>query len=461
MFDINLIKRITKSLDRPFFLSKTSSLEYIINRDIHEPEILVDSDVESLLLVLQLSRPLTYEKREGWYVITFRDYEDHLKMKQIDFSSLKNSLKSPVFNYQAVAFEINKEPDHALYSLEGAYCHLHDPHGQYPVLRSHEVEVIDLSRIQDEGQYVYDMVQIMAKYDLSLTSDNYEDLKVIRKKIRYASIELKDTIFNIFKTNKSDKYWKILHELGALQVMEDLIVADDYPSFWERGIQALARVESILSRRTYFQEYVCRGLQQNLMTSYYGGFSKLQLLKFSVLFYYGHQGVPLEGQSYFRKSSPLSRFCNFFDLKKEACLYYAHVVDSSQRHTITFGHHLMKRVPLTAREKFHFFKSYDENAIDILLIQYVYQTISADNLSEMVMKENLEKLFICYLTSYCDLKSINSELSTLEINPHQISDELMLKWIDEVKEGIFLGQLEYKREPIIDYLHHKIQAMNL
>lgn len=460
MFDISLIRRLTLTLNKEYYFSPQSTFEYILYNDIEIPEIYIDEDVELLLMSTQMERSLTYDLVDGWYHIRFRDFGDYIKMKKMNLETVQSKIANSPFNYGALAIVINnidldsykeRNIQNKMY-----YAHLLDPYNQYQWLKKFYIQVIDLKAIITNGKHIYEMVHYMSNYKLDLSKDAYADLLVIKNKINYPHINFKDTIFDLFKSSESHKFWDLLKDLNALKVVNSLLSDIDEEKFWTVGISALKRVEAILKKKDYFQEYVCRGLHQNLITSDYGGYSKIQLLKFSMLFYHGHRQIQLEPKAYFIPDSPLGGFCKFFHLKKEACLYYAHVVESSQNSKLNFKDALIKKELLSMKEIFDLFKKFDDHTIDILLIQYVYQTLDVDHLSDMVIKEKFEELIICYLSTYCDLKSINSELSTLEIKQAQGSDEIILKLIDEVKEGIFLGELEYNRDIIIKYIQDKL-----
>lgn len=456
MFDIAMMKRLTRILDDPYMVSPRSSFEYILYKDIKQVEIYIDKDVENWLGEIQHKRPLTYACVDTWFHVEFEDYGDCVKIKQGKKLDIEARLRQATFNYEALALCVDNNKDEACDSLswqgQSYFAHILDPFDQVTHIKRFYIEAIHLKKIIKDGRHLYEMIKYMASYHMDLSPESQADLVCISPQINYPDTPFDADFFEIFHAKDSYTYWQLLKDLGALAPLKTFLNTQDTDDFWRRGIEALKRMETILDTKDYFQEYICKGLYQNLLHTRYGGYSKLQLLKFSLLFYQRPRPLTLENMTYMPVSSP---FCKFFSLGKEACAYYGQVVDNSQGTRLDFHKAVSQNEIMTNKEMYDFYKAFDAYTIDILLIQYVHQTLAIDPLSEMVYKEKLENLIVNYLSTYCDLKGINSQVSTLEID-HHLSDDHVLLLIDEVKEKIFLGQLAYNRSKIIDYIQSRL-----
>jgi hypothetical protein len=62
-----------------------------------------------------------------------------------------------------------------------------------------------------------------------------------------------------------------------------------------------------------------------------------------------------------------------------------------------------------------------------------------------------------YVSKYCEVQGINSEITTMEIDGYQLSDVELTLLIENVKRNVFFGNLRYDRKSIIEYFQKLIE----
>ena len=463
MFDIRIVKKITKIIDGPFFLSPASTFELILYKDIETLEIIMDIDVDNFLNLLKDKHLLNYEIENNKYKVHLMDTDDIVYFIEMSKEALMEQLLKSPFNDQALAIEVNHQAEDSFMSLETSsntfYSHWMDPFEQKNWLQRYYLQITNMNLVKNDGRLVYDLIGKMANYHMDLSRESTDLLMKEKNKINYPLVGSLGNLIDLFKDKRSYRYFKLLESCKGLNALDRLIPFEDRADFWNQSMQALDKLENILNTKNYFQEYICRNLVQRLSMTYKGGYSKLQLLKFSTLFYLVHKKINIESSGIQEIEKPFSSFCNFFSLDKQACIYYAHIVESNQKVDLDFKEALTKNDILSPQASYKLFKTFEEFTIDVLLIQYVHQSLGVNSLSEMIYKEKLENLMINYMTTYSDLKGINSELSTLEISNPWVSDDDILEWIDEVKEAVYLGKVDYNRKDIIAFIQNKAEAL--
>lgn len=463
MFDIRIVKKITKIIGRSFYLSPASTFELILYKDIETLEIIMDIDMDDFLNQLKDKHFLNYEIDNNHYKVHLMDTDDIVYFIEMSKEALMEQLQKSPFNDRALAIEVNNQAEDSFMSLKTSsntfYSHWMDPYDQKNWLQRYYLQIINMNLVKKDGRLIYDLIGKMASYRMDLSKESTDLLIKEKNKINYPKVGSLGKLIDLFKDTRSYRYFKLLETCNGLKVLDGLIPFEDRAVFWNQSMQALDKLEDILSTKNYFQEYICRNLVQRLSMTYKGGYSKLQLLKFSTLFYLVHKKINIESKETQDIEKPFSNFCNFFNLDKQACIYYAHIVESNQKVDLDFRQALTKNDILSPQASYKLFKTFEEFTIDVLLIQYVHQSLGLNSLSEMIYKEKLENLMINYMTTYSDLKGINSELSTLEISNPWVSDDDILEWIDEVKEAVYLGKVDYNRKEIIAFIQKRAEDL--
>ncbi|MBN2794856.1 MAG: hypothetical protein JXR88_05585 [Clostridia bacterium] len=458
MFEINEMKLITRLIGTSFYISQKTTLEYILYQDIDYYEIIVEFEVETWIKGIQKLYALNVIKNEKNYKIDFLDERFTLSMTQMKFRDYIEKVKLAEFNIESVVIKISDHHENSFnkyhYKDKVFYARWIDPYHKRMSIRANLIEPINMSYITNQGNLIYKMIHLMAKYSFDLHEETIAYLKNQKQEITYTKEDLSYEFFKILSYSHASKYIHLLNNLGALEKHYPLIQAMQSLDFsiFSKGLKSLEILESIMIKTDYFNDSIYRVLKQNLNKTFQCGLSRLQLLKFSVLFYNAHLCMNLKQNAPERYEPAFLDFCNYFHLGEEACYYYSQVVQNNRYTFLDIREELINQW-MDLEEQYNFFEEFNEYTIDVLLIQYIDLISEKEN--EIYLKK-LESYMLNYISKFVEIQSINSEITTLEIH-QKISDAKMLILLDEVKAKVFLGNLRYDRSTIIDYINKAIE----
>ena len=219
---------------------------------------------------------------------------------------------------------------------------------------------------------------------------------------------------------------------------------------WSDGLNSLEKLEVLLNTPEGFSDGVNRIISEELRYTFDCGLNKYQMLKFSVLFYQAYQVMLLRQNAPERYEEPYTNFCDNFGFCEDACSYYSLMIKSSQELSLN----MKDRVSL--ERQYEFYDEYRNHSIDVLVIYLIKQM----NEEKELYINRFEYMIKKYITKYCELQSINGEITTLDISRHELSDVRLTLLIEKVKEKIFFGNLRYDRKTIINYLQKLIEQSN-
>jgi len=440
MFNIDEIKLLCDKDFGPFYLSPKSTYEYILYGDIDYFEILIEEPLHDWIGKLKY---VEYKIDEEDLIVYFRDelFELHVK-----------TLKDPInvyldgfdFNIDGVAIRVSDETKHKTFACyQEKYCASWvDPNNLRVSIKDGLIKPIHLDIISTCGDKIFKMLSKMVDLKLDLDKDTIDALKLNSYHI---SKDVKPYFLNILNYRNSYHYINLLDELGLLSQAFPLVTSMKNRSIWYEGLDHLKTFENLILRSDFFSDGIYRILQETLMYDFDCGLNKLQMLKISILFYRAHEVMLLKYNSPERYEQPYTQFCDQFGFKEEACRYYSLIIKCSQKIDFSLNH------SLSLKEQYDFFESYEDYTIDVLLLLL----IQGNQITSEV--ETFEYLVQIYQSKYLEIQSINSEITTMDIERHDLSDVNLTLLIEEVKEKIFFGNLRYNRKSIIGYLQKLIE----
>lgn len=459
MFEVNEIKWITRLVEDTFYISSKTTLEYILYQDIEHYEIIVDFDLEIWLKKIEKYSDIEISKKDDLIQIEFKKEKFSLSIKKIKSREFIESIKTAEFNIESIGIKISDYDEESFsdfqYQGKTYYARWVDPYNQRKNIRGNLIEPNNIAYITDHGNLLYRLIHLMAKYNFDLSSNTIEYLRNKKDEITYKKADLSYSFFKILSYNRASKYIHLLYDLKALEEHYPLIRSMEKldASVFMKGLKGLEALEDILSSPEYFSESIYRVLKQNLKKVFPCGLTRLQLLKFSVLFYNAHLCMNLRINSHERYEQGFVDFCNYFHLGDQACAYYSHVVQNNRYTFLEIKNELMHQ-SMDLEEQYYFFEEFHDHTLDVLLIQYI--DLIGESKNELYLKR-LETYMISYISRFVEVQSINSEITSLEINK-RVPDAQMLLLLDEVKSKVFLGNLRYDRSTILNYINKAIES---
>lgn len=451
MFDIDEVKYLCYVMDDTFFLSSKSTYEYITFGDIDHYEILVNFDIEKW--IRKLNR-VTYKQYKDGYMINFFDEEFEVYMIHLD-SDIKYYLKDVEFNIDAVLVKISiKSPGFSTYHIRGKEFHVSwvDPYEVRSTIKSGFIEPIHMDHIRHKGHLIFKMFELKLLYKLEVRSEIIEQLS----QLEYTPFKkVKASFFKILLDEKSYDSIKALNYIGVLEVAFPLIAKMKENNLWDFGLYCLKKIEHILNADHYFQDHLAKAIRRNMTHKFESGLTKYQMIKFSILFHDAYKTMQLKLNSPELYEDQFTDFCGYFEFDEETCRYYAQIIQSSRKMKIELNDDT-NVIKISDEKLYNFYEEYRDEVIDVLLVSYVDQLCQA-LLDEEKMKEKITFIMQKYISKYCEIQSINSEITTMEIDGHLLSDIELTLLIENVKKNVFFGKLRYDRTCIVNYFQKLIE----
>lgn len=451
MFEIDEIKYLCCMINETFYISPRSTYEFIMFGDIDHYEILVTFNMEERLK--NLTR-ITYKKQGKGYRVTFIDEQLEVYMESLE-ESIESYLQKAEFNIDAIAMKISMAaPGVGTYVVKNKTYHLSwiDVYNvRYNTKRGY-IEPIHLESISYHGDLVFKMLELKVKHQLDIEPCLIEKLS---QECYEPFGSVKQSFFNILLDSKSHQALEILDQIGILERAFPLIKQMKEKNLWDFGLYCLKKLECVLNSDHYFQESLSKAIDRNMRFQFDCGLTKYQMIKFSVLFHDVYKIMKLKQNSPELYEDHFTDFCSYFEFKEKTCQYYAQII-RSHRKTLIDLKESFSDCNLSQVKLYEFYEEYQDEVIDVLLVLYVDQLCHA-LLDEEVMKERISDVMKLYISKYCEIQSINSELSTLEIDNQYLSDAELTLLIEDVKKNVFFGNLSYDRNSIIKYFQKLIE----
>ena len=451
MFEIDEIKYLCDMINGTFYISPRSTYEYIMFGDIDHYEILVSFNMEEWLK--KVTR-VTYKKHAKGYLVTFIDEQLEVYMESLE-EPIESYIKKAEFNIDAIVMEISLEaPGYCTYVVKNKeyYASWIDVYNVRSNTKMGYIEPIHLESISYHGDLIFKMVELKVKHQLDikpclidqLSQESYEPFGPV-----------KQSFFNILSDTKSHQALMILDQIGVLEKAFPLIKQMKENNLWDFGLYCLKKLECVLNSDHYFQESLSKAINGTMRFQFECGLKKYQMIKFSVLFHDVYKIMKLKQNSPELYEDHFTDFCSYFEFKEKTCHYYAQVIQSHRKILIDLKESFSEG-NLSQNKLYEFYEEYQDEVIDVLLVLYVDQLCHALYDEEM-MKERLSYVMKLYISKYCEIQCINSEITTMEIDTHQLSDVELTLLIEDVKKNVFFGNLRYDRKSIIRYFQKLIE----
>lgn len=447
MFDIHEIRFLTRIINRPYYLSNTSTLEYIMYHDIETYKIFVDFDIYQWILKIKKKHFIRYRTSKGGYEVHFKREKFKVLIFPLECKP-SHLLERVVFNIDAVMIEIQTEhhgfSDYT-YKQKTYYAKWLDPHHKRPSIMASYIEPIDVNVLLNQGHLFMDMIAFMAQHQFDLHPELLSMFKDRRDLIEYQSVDCNKLLFRILGYNNASTYLELLDDLQILEHVFPYIKAmkNGKEDYWKKGLKCLNSTELLLASEQSLKNSFLGILNRNFSKRFSCRKTKLVMFKFSILFYYAYH--------VFDRTNELSSFCSVYKLEVDTCEYYSNVVKYHMNQDLD----LYSTVDLLSLEKqYQFFDTYKDQSIDLLLLKYVFSYCDSETCK--VVKEHLIAYIQRYVSKYLEIQSINNEITTLSVECKHISDENMLDIIDDIKRQVFLGTLRYDRSLIIKKIKERI-----
>lgn len=464
MFDITEFTFMTRLINQPYYLSPKSTFEYIMFNDIDNYEFIVDFDIDNWLSKVKKKHHIQVIKENNVYSVVFHNESISVKLYNLQNETMESYLNRANFNIESVALKVSHDEhnnfDHYYYSGKTYYCSWMDPYHKRLGIKASYIEPVNLQRIKDNGALLYQMAILMADNNFDVHPEVLKYIKTISYDLHCDSELCNDYFFKVLSYRSAYKYMKMLDEFGVLEKTYPIIKQMkkqmiEGMNLWQRALFCLKKLENIIYSDTYFVDSVSREIQRNANKILLSGLMKSQLLKFSILFYNAHLTMKLKINAPELYEESFTSFCTIFSLSNESCHYYAQVVQNNRKSIIDLREELLQGNSMSKINHYEFYEDFQDNTIDVLLIQYVDQICGVK--FEDGYRKRLEFFVQNYISKFCEIQSINSEITTLEINTKNYSDASMLLLLDVVKRHIFLGNLRYDRQTIIEFINKIIK----
>lgn len=451
MFDIEEVRYLCYVIKDTFYLSGKSTYEYIMFGDIDQYEILVDFDIEDW--IKKLNR-VTYKKYKNGYLLNFFDEEFKVYVSRLKIH-VDDYLKEAVFNLESIFIKISLDtPGFSTYHVSGREFHVSwlDPYDVRPITKLGYIEPVNYGLMESRGHLVFKMFELKVKHKLDMRSEVEKRLC----KLNYQTItDAKDAFFNILKNDKSYYAIKSLDTIGVLEVAFPLIIKMKEENLWQFGLYCLKKLENILNTDHYFQDSLAKAIRRKMSYKLNDEITKYQMIKFSVLFHDAHKIMKLKINSPELYEEPFTDFCSYFKFEEALCRYYGQVIQSNRRLKVELKHSI-EAIKESDEILYEFYEEYQDDVIDVLLVCYVDQ-LCHDLHNEEDMKEKISYVMMRYISKYLEIQSINSEITTMEIDSAGLSDVELTLLIENVKKNVFFGNLRYDRKSIIPYFQKLIE----
>lgn len=440
MFNIDEIKLLCDQDFGSFYMSPKSTYEYILYGDIDYFEILVEEPLDQWIKKL---KRIEYKLTQDGLIVYFKDELFELHVKSLK-TTIITYLDSFDFNINGVSIRVSDDTTYKTFACyQEKYCASWvDPNDLRTSIKDGLIKPIHLDTLAGNGNKIFKMLSKMV--DLNLDLDHETSLELKQNTYELEG-DVTSYFLNILNYKHSYYYLVLLDELGLLSKAYPLVEVMKDRLIWDQDLKHLKIFEDLLLRSDVFSDGVDRVVTQTMGMKFECGLSKVQMLKISILFYRAHEVMLLKMNAPERYEKKYTSFCDQFGFRKEACRYYSMIIKSSQNASIAL------KKELSLMEQYNFFEEFDDNSVDVLLILLVH------TLSEKGSIEGFESLVQTYRSKYLEIQSINSEITTMDINRHTLSDVNLTLLIEEVKEKIFFGNLRYDRHTIINYLQKLIE----
>lgn len=451
MFEIDEIKYLCSMINETIYISPRSTYEFIMYGDIDHYEILVTFNMDEWLKKFMR---ITYKKHAKGYLVTFIDEQLEVYMESLE-ESIESYLQKAEFNIDAIAMKISMDaPGFCTYVIKNKTYYLSwiDVYNVRSNTKMGYIEPIHLESIAYHGDLIFKMVELKVKHQLDIEPYLIEQLSLVR----YEPFgKVKQSFFNILSDAKSHQALEILDQIGVLERAFPLIKQMKDKDLWDFGLYCLKKLECVLNSDHYFQESLSKAIDRNMGFQFDCGLTKYQMIKFSVLFHDVYKIMKLKQNSPELYEDHFTDFCSYFEFKEKTCQYYAQVIQSHRKILIDLKESISVG-NLSQVKLYEFYEEYQDEVLDVLLVLYVDQLCHA-LLDEEVMKERMSYVMKLYISKYCEIQSINSEITTMEIDNQQLSDIELTLLIEDVKKNVFFGNLRYDRNSIIKYFQKLIE----
>lgn len=466
MFKIDEIRFITELIDNNFYLSPKSTFEYMTTYDIETMELLVEFDITKWLKKLKLNHNVSYQKKGNKYFVEFLDEKIDASFISISDISIDDYLSRMCFNIEAIAIKISCDVSKGFTSYKNNnktyYANWIDPFSVKEDIEANYIAPINYKTLIENSELIFKIVAMMSIHGFDIKKESIMYLKKYKDKINYKSSEMTNQyLFLILERVDSYKYLKILDELEILEEVYPFIneMKAKYKNgvnLWEFGLICLNKIESIIYSEGYFVDSIARAYKRNCEIKFPSGITKVQMLKFAALFHNVNFVIQIPLNLTNQKSDDFFDFCSCFDFGKDECIYFSQVIQTNTESISNIRDDILNGNKASKENQYEFYDDFKNNTLDVLLIQFV-DMICADNFEEQAILSRLENLAKNYMSKYCELESINAEITSLDLNYKEIGDMNMLLLLNDVKKKIFLGILNYDRQTIINYIEDIIK----
>lgn len=451
MFEIEELRFITKVINQSFYLTPKTSFSYFLYRDVNHFEVMIDFDIYQWILETRKFYLMAYQEKEYGYDVTFIDQQLSISMIRMT-KDISAYLTEGKYNIDGIAIHITPGRGMGFKSceinnrwFEARYI---DPYDKIKSISSNYLEPLHLNQLNMKANDIIRMFSLMAELEFDISPQTKTLLRNTTFTEDYRNTR-KEDLFKILSKSDSHKYIELLDDIGVFKKCYSVINKMN-DSHWQSGIKGLKLVEELLLKLDYFSDSVKRKVDRNLAYNFPCGLTKYQMLKFSVLFHQAYLSMELKYNSPELYENDFTSFCSLFGFVDETCNYYSQIIQNYRREDNKFSKEIIDQSKL-----YDFFEMFFSNSIDVLLVEYISLLVKSPQ-KETLYLERLEYFITSYITRFCEIQSINSEITTMEVDMSSFSDASMMILIDEVKKQVFLGDLRYDRLSILNFIKSRI-----
>lgn len=445
MFNIDEVKYLCVSSPCDFYLSPESSYEFLIYGDIDHFEIIVPIGLKEWL---SHQRHIEYTFGVDYADVVFLKEDFVVRVYSLNGLTIEAYLNQFDFSFQGIAVKISHVVEKLAFACykEKCYATWIDPFDVKDVIKSGYIKPLHMNEIASNGHKLFEMIVYMIVYHFDIEESIICELK---NKVYHVPVDICDCFFSIINYSKSYRYILLLHEIGVLEKAYPIIHSMIEDGTWLKGIEDLRIFENMMTNPFYFSDSVYRHINRTLSVEFDNGLSKYQMLKFSLLFKEAYKVMHLKRNAPERYETSFTNFCDYFGFDEVSCRYFSQIIKS--RNEILIDLYSNK---ISIEKQYDFYDEFQNQTIEILLINYISQIKSED---EKEIKLYVEELIKGYVSKYLEIQSVSHEITTLDIQRHSLSDVTLTLLIEDVKKRIFYGNLRYDRRSIIDYLQKLIE----
>lgn len=443
MFNIDEIRYLCKMNHGTFYLSPKSTYEYIIYGDIDHYEILIEAPINDWI---KHQNNMDYEVCDEGICVFYRDELIEIKICSLNGESIESYLSKFTYTIDGVAIKITEKIHREAFACfkEDYYAIWVDPYQLKETLKAGYIDVIHRDRIN--GEILFELIYMMGLKHLDIQSSLIE---YARNRAYTIEKSVTKMFFYLLNQEHSAKYLELLSSFNLLEAAFPIVKQLKNHGKWHEAIDDVKKIETIFTDYDLFSDGVKRIIKRDLDMTFTNDLTKYQMLKFSILFQNAHHVMSLKINAPERYELPFVNFCDYFGFDVDICSYYGAIIQASKKMILNLKDRINRQA------QFDFYEEYQDLTIDVLLLYFIQSRIDHNIIN------HLEYLIKGYVNEYKDLESINSEITTLDVDV-KLNDVQMTLLLEKIKKMIFFGNLRYDRKHIVSYIqNHAIEACDI